>query len=80
MSKSIYKFIELVGTSTVSWEDAARNAVETVAKTLEDLRIAEILKLDMTIDNNKVSSYRARVKVSSKIKEGSHLFLPSFEE
>ncbi len=80
MAKSVYKIIELVGTSRASWEEAARNAVETFARKMDDLRIAEIVKLDMTIDKDKVIFYRARVKVSSKIKEGSHLFLPSFEE
>ena len=66
MSGSIYKIIELVGTSTTSWEDAARNAVETASKTLTDLRVAEISKLDMTVDDGKVTSYRARVNVSFK--------------
>ena len=66
MEGSIYKIIEVVGTSKVSWEEAAKNAVETAAKTLEDLRVAEIVKLDMTIDNGKVSSYRARVNISFK--------------
>ncbi len=80
VAKSVYKIIELVGTSRTSWEEAARNAVETFARKMDDLRIAEIVKLDMTIDKDKVIFYRARVKVSSKIKEGSHLFLPSFEE
>jgi dodecin len=64
---SVYKVVELVGTSTKSWEDAARNAVETAAETLRDLRIVEIVKLDMTVDNGKVSSYRARLDVSFKI-------------
>ncbi len=80
MGRSVYKFVELVGTSRTSWEEAARNAVETFARKADDLRIAEIVKLDMTIDKDKVTSFRARVKVSSKIKEDSHLFLPSFEE
>jgi len=66
MEGSIYKIIEVVGTSKTSWEDAARNAVETAGKTLEDLRIAEIVKLDMTIDKGKVTSYRARVNISFK--------------
>lgn len=66
MEGSIYKIIELVGTSKTSWEEAARNAVETAAKSLEDLRVAEIVKLDMTIDENKISAYRARVNVSFK--------------
>ena len=63
---SVYKVVELVGTSTESWEDAAKNAVETAAGSLRDLRVAEIVKLDMTVDNGKVSAYRARVDVSFK--------------
>ncbi|MBA4418478.1 MAG: transporter [Syntrophus sp. (in: bacteria)] len=66
MGTSIYKIIEVVGTSTASWEDAARNAVETSAKTLKDLRVAEIVKLDMTVDEGLVTSYRARVNISFK--------------
>ena len=66
MSESIYKIIELVGTSNNSWEEAAKNAVETAAKTLEDLRVAEVVKLDLTMDNGKISTYRARVNVSFK--------------
>jgi len=66
MTESVYKIIDLVGTSTTSWEDAAKNAVETASKTLKDLRIAEITKLDMKVENGKVSAYRARVKLSFK--------------
>jgi flavin-binding protein dodecin len=66
MSDSIYKVIELVGTSKTSWEDAARNAVETAGKTLKNLRIAEINKLDMTVENGKVAAFRARVTLSFK--------------
>ena len=66
MAGSTYKIIELVGTSDKSWEDAAKNAVETASGSLKDLRIAEITKLDMTIENGKVSAYRARVNVSFK--------------
>ena len=66
MPKSVYKIIELVGTSEVSWEDAAKNAVETAGKSLKNLRIAEIVKLDMKIDNGKVTAYRARVSLSFK--------------
>jgi len=66
MSESVYKIIELVGTSKVSWEDAAKNAVETASKSLKELRIAEIVKLDMTIDDGKVSLYRAKVNLSFK--------------
>ena len=66
MSDSVYKIIELVGTSSTSWEDAAKNAVETASKTLKNLRIAEIMKLDMKVEDGKVVAYRARVSVSFK--------------
>ena len=66
MAGSTYKIIELVGTSDTSWEEAAKTAIETAGATLKDLRIAEITKLDMTIENGKVKSYRARVNVSFK--------------
>jgi len=66
MSESVYKIIELVGTSDESWEKAAANAVETAARTLRDLRIAEVVELDMQIDDNKVIAYRAKVKLSFK--------------
>ncbi len=66
MSHSLYKVIELVGSSEVSWEDAARHAVETAAKSLKNLRIAEVNKLDMKIEDGKVAAYRARVSVSFK--------------
>ena len=66
MSDSVYKIITLVGTSTKSWEDAATAAVETAAKTLRELRIAEVEELDMQIDKGKVISYRAKVRVSFK--------------
>ena len=66
MPNSVYKVITLVGSSTESWEKAAANAIETAAKTLKDLRIAEIEELDMQIDAGKIISYRAKVKVSFK--------------
>jgi len=66
MSESVYKVVELVGTSDVSWEKAAENAVSTAGKSLRDLRVAEITKLDMTIKDRKVASYRARVTLSFK--------------
>jgi flavin-binding protein dodecin len=66
MSESVYKIIELVGSSTNSWEDAAKNAVERASKTLRDLRIAEISQLDMKVENGKVTAYRARVRLSLK--------------
>jgi flavin-binding protein dodecin len=63
---SVYKVVELVGTSSKSWEDAAKNAVETAAGSLRDLRVAEIVKQDMTVEKGKVAAYRARVLVSFK--------------
>ena len=69
MSDSVYKVITLVGTSPKSWEDAAREAVETAAKSLRDLRIAEVEELDMQIDKGKVVNYRAKVKISFKYEE-----------
>ena len=70
MPKSVYKIIELVGTSDVSWEEAAKNAVETASKTLRNLRIAEVDKLDMKLENGKVVAYRARVSMSFKYESG----------
>ena len=69
MAGSTYKIIELVGTSDSSWEEAAKTAVETAGESLKDLRIAEITKLDVTIENGKVGSYRARLNVSFKYKK-----------
>lgn len=66
MSGSVYKVIELVGTSDKSWEDAARRAVERAAKSLRDLRVAEVTEQDMILEDGKVSAYRAKVKVSFK--------------
>lgn len=66
MAESVYKVIELIGSSPNSWEDAAKNAVEKAAKTLQELRIAEIDELDMKLEDGKVVQYRARVKVSFK--------------
>lgn len=66
MPDSVYKVIELVGSSSKSWEDAARNVVEKAGEHLRDLRIAEIAAMDMKLENNKVVAYRARVKVSFK--------------
>lgn len=65
-TESVYKVVELVGTSAKSWEEAAKNAVERAAGSLRDLRVAEIVKLDMSVENNKVHTYRARVLVSFK--------------
>jgi len=66
MPESTYTIIELVGTSKTSWEEAAKNAVETAGKSLRDLRIAEVVKLDLTIEDGKVASFRARINVSFK--------------
>jgi hypothetical protein len=66
MSDNVYKIIELVGTSSESWEKAASNAVAKAAESLRDLRIAEISQLDMQLNNGKVEAYRAKVKVSFK--------------
>ena len=66
MADSVYKIIDLVGSSPNSWEEAAKNAVETAGRSLRDLRIAEIEKLDMKVENGKVTAYRARVKLSFK--------------
>lgn len=68
---SVYKIIELVGSSEVSWEDAAKSAVETASKTLRELRIAEVDQLDMKLENGKVTAYRARVKLSFKYEGGA---------
>jgi flavin-binding protein dodecin len=70
MADSVYKVIELVGTSTDSWEKAAAIAVEQAAKSLRDLRVAEITKLDMKVENGKVAAYRARINVSFKYEKG----------
>lgn len=70
MADSVYKIIELVGTSTESWEKAASAAVERAAKSLRELRIAEVVELDMVIDEGKVTAYRAKLKVSFKYEGG----------
>jgi dodecin len=66
MADSVYKVIELVGTSTTSWEDAAKAAVDRAGKSLRDLRVAEVVELDMQMDKGKVEAYRAKIKVSFK--------------
>jgi flavin-binding protein dodecin len=66
MSDSVYRVTEVIGTSATSWEEAARNAVETAAKTLRDLRVGEVVKFDVTIEDGKVTNYRARVNISFK--------------
>lgn len=67
---SIYKVIEIVGTSEKSWDDAAKLAVERAASTLEDLRIADVIAQDLKIEDGKVTAYRTKLKVSFKFKEG----------
>ena len=76
MVDSAYKVVELVGTSEESWEDAAKNAVQTAAKSLSDMRIGDIVKLDTLIKNGKITAYRARVMVSFKY---HHLNISSLE-
>ncbi|MCK5405957.1 MAG: dodecin domain-containing protein [Candidatus Krumholzibacteria bacterium] len=66
MGNSVYKVIQLIGTSSESWEDAAKAAVEKASKSLRDLRVAEITELDMQVQDGKVAAYRAKVKVSFK--------------
>jgi dodecin len=66
MADSVYKVVELVGTSSESWEKAAATAVNQAAKTLRDLRVAEIASLDIALENGKIKSYRAKVKLSFK--------------
>jgi flavin-binding protein dodecin len=70
MAESVYRVTELVGVSSESWEAAARNAIETAAKTLRDLRIAEVHRFDVTIENGTVTGYRARLNVSFKYESG----------
>lgn len=70
MADSVYKVIELVGTSTESWEKAAAVAVERAAQSLRDLRVAEVVELDMVLDDGKITAYRAKVKVSFKYEGG----------
>jgi flavin-binding protein dodecin len=70
MADSVYKVIELVGTSTESWERAARGAVERAAKSLRDLRIAEIVEQDLVIEEGKVTAYRTKMKLSFKYEGG----------
>ena len=66
MAESVYKIIELVGSSEVSWEDAAKKAVETASKSLRELRIAEIVQQDLKVEEGKVTAFRVRIKLSFK--------------
>ncbi len=68
-NSSIYKVIEIVGTSEVSWEDAAKGAIEKAAKSLKDLRIAEVISQDLKLENDKVVAYRTKLSLSFKIKD-----------
>ncbi|HZA84615.1 MAG TPA: dodecin family protein [Actinomycetes bacterium] len=70
MADSVYRVTELVGTSSESWEQAAASAVETASQTLRDLRIAEVIKLDLQLENGQVRAYRARIQVSFKYERG----------
>ena len=67
---SVYKIIEIVGTSPKSWEDAAQTALRTATKSLEDLRVAEVVKQDVTVENGKITSFRVRLNISFKFKGG----------
>jgi flavin-binding protein dodecin len=67
---SVYKIIEIVGTSTKSWEDAAQVALTTSSKSLEDLRVAEVVKQDVTVENGKITSFRVRLNISFKYRDG----------
>jgi len=67
--ESIYKVIEIIGTSPKSWEEAAKNAVETAGKTLKDLRVAEAVEFDLKLENGKVSAYRTKMKISFKYQD-----------
>ena len=78
MEESVYKIIEVIGTSKSSWKEAARSVVETASKSLKDLRVAEVAKLDMIVDKNKVTLFRVKVKLSFKyFGEGNEDFFPS---
>jgi dodecin len=70
MSESVYRITEVIGTSTESWEAAARNAVETAARSVRDLRVAEVLREDVTIENGSVTGYRVRLGISFKYESG----------
>ncbi|HEV3228652.1 MAG TPA: dodecin family protein [Solirubrobacteraceae bacterium] len=70
MADSVYRVTEVIGASSESWEAAARNAVETAGKTVRDLRVAEVVRQDVTIENGKVTSYRVRLDISFKYDAG----------
>jgi flavin-binding protein dodecin len=66
MAQSVYRVTEVIGTSTTSWEDAAKAAVETASKSVRDLRVAEVVRLDVTVEDGKVARFRARLNLSFK--------------
>ncbi len=68
MENSVYKVIEIIGSSSQSWEEAATNAIEKASKTLEDLRIAEVITMDMKVENGKVAAYRTKLRLSFKFR------------
>jgi dodecin len=70
MSESVYRVTEVIGVSSESWDAAARNAVETAAKTIRDLRVAEVTRTDVTIENGRIASYRVRLDISFKYESG----------
>jgi len=70
MADSVYRVTEVIGSSSKSWDDAASNAVETAGKSVRDLRVAEVIKQDVTIENGKVSAYRVRLGISFKYESG----------
>ena len=70
MTDSVYRVTEVIGVSSESWEAAARNAVETAAKTVRDLRVAEVTRTDLTIENGKVANFRVRLDISFKYEDG----------
>ncbi len=70
MADSVYRVTEVIGVSTESWESAARSAVETAAKTVRDLRVAEVVRSDLTIENGQVTGYRVRLAISFKYESG----------
>ncbi len=70
MADSVYRVTEVIGSSSKSWEDAASNAVETAGKSVRDLRVAEVVKADVTIENGKVTTYRVRLNISFKYESG----------
>ena len=77
MSESVYRVTEVIGVSSESWEAAARNAVETAARSVRDLRVAEVVRQDITVENGQVTAYRVRLSLSFKSVSYTHLTLPT---